>query len=188
MSTQYLLPCPKCPPGTFVVVDAQQAGLTVQCTCGAELQAPTLRGLRQLARAEERAAAPSSDWTWREAIFFLGVVMSVLTLPMYGYLYLKTPPHPSTLYAPPPTRTPDGAHIENDEIARMNVEQLWSKWDSLKEGPDTGGEIIYILGWERQMAKHATFYYVVNGVLGAGLALSVIGGTTTLVRRSTKKS
>ena len=180
MPTKYLLPCPKCPPGVHIIIDSAQAGLMVRCQCGAEVQAPTMRGLSQLARVTEEASAAESSWTWRESLILLGVVLAVAMLPTLGFIRYKQPPHPSTFVPLPPVKTPDGRDVE-DDISRMNIEQIWDLWGALQQDLDSGEEELVIRGYERQMAKHAFYYYLADGVLALGLVLAAVGVIARIV-------
>jgi hypothetical protein len=77
MSTKYLLPC-DC--GAKLEVDATESGLTKACACGALLQVPTLRGLRQLEVVAADQAPPPSTWGTLQRGITVGTVIAVLGL------------------------------------------------------------------------------------------------------------
>jgi hypothetical protein len=82
MSAQYLLPC-SC--GQKVRVEPAQAGGQVACACGANLNVPTLRGLKQLeiAPPDEAAVRRSAGRQWgpvRGAMFSIGLLVVVISL------------------------------------------------------------------------------------------------------------
>jgi len=87
MSEQYLLPC-TC--GQKTVVTARQAGETLQCECGRDLAAPTIRGLRNLERVgDDELDRPL--WSVRQGVIFIGSVLTVTALVFAGYLWLNFP-------------------------------------------------------------------------------------------------
>ncbi len=76
MRAKYLLPC-SC--GEKIAVEAAQAGQTVRCACGAELEVPTMSGISALETLEPEAEAgpsrPESGWGRREAWILAGAVV-----------------------------------------------------------------------------------------------------------------
>jgi hypothetical protein len=118
---KYLLPC-NC--GQKAEVDSSQAGLTIQCGCGAALEVPTMRGLSQLQVVE--AASPSetagSAWGPGQGLIFLGIVIGLGGLLALG-LVLQTRPqwrvHPEQI----------DIHVD-----KLSVEQLWQHWLELHKG------------------------------------------------------
>lgn len=182
MTTKYLLPCPKCRPGTHVEIDASQSGLTVNCTCGAELLVPTLRGIKELERVERISPAERpSTWTWRQSMVLLGAAVAAATVPLFAYVWDKRPPHPSTWAQ---TALEDAG----SEIDSMSPDQLFGFWELLRTGPDVGDdELLVIQKWERLNAENLKRVYMVLGVTGLGLALAAIGGTAALLQKAGRK-
>jgi hypothetical protein len=91
----YLLPC-RC--GQSVAVSTSMAGESVRCACGAELQVPTLRGLRQLAQADKGGidqAPRTRGWTDRNRATFVLVVAALLSCLVAADLALRMPPEPT---------------------------------------------------------------------------------------------
>ena len=69
MTTQYLLPC-SC--GAKLTVQRSQAGENVTCGCGATVEVPTMRGLRQFEQVE--IADAKAGWTRMQgALYVLGI-------------------------------------------------------------------------------------------------------------------
>ncbi|MCY2995556.1 MAG: hypothetical protein NTY19_48045 [Planctomycetota bacterium] len=85
---QYLLPCGAC--GEKHVIEPRQAGRKISCGCGAVLEVPSLRGIRELAHTEptkKRRGGP----TWSPArgiIFVVGMLVAVIGLLVAGYALL----------------------------------------------------------------------------------------------------
>jgi hypothetical protein len=82
------LPC-QC--GREVVVTRAQAGGTVTCECGAELNVPTLRGLAELRPAPVVAGAGRSNWDDRHRVGFLLALGAISCLLVAGYLWASLP-------------------------------------------------------------------------------------------------
>jgi hypothetical protein len=84
MSQQYLLPC-AC--GQSVRVGNAQAGATVSCSCGKTLAVPTLRGLRQLERVpQEAAAAKRLHWSpVHGTVFAAALVLATVGICFLAY-------------------------------------------------------------------------------------------------------
>lgn len=78
MSPKHLLPC-SC--GNQIPVDLPQAGSRVRCTCGAELEVPTLLGLKRLTRADHDATTDAKTkpvWGTRQRLVFFGAILTVV--------------------------------------------------------------------------------------------------------------
>lgn len=88
----YLLPCTTC--GNKTVVSTAQAGETIRCDCGADLQVPTMRGLSELepAAATTGAARRRGAWEDRHRGAFLLVLAAIGCLGVAGYLWYTMPP------------------------------------------------------------------------------------------------
>ena len=86
----YLLPC-SC--GEQSVVSTAQAGGTIRCACGAELQVPTMRGLRELEPLEPRSAAAGRAVTWddQHRVAFLLALGALTCLGVAIYLWTLLP-------------------------------------------------------------------------------------------------
>jgi len=87
---EYLLPC-SC--GEQSVVSTAQAGGTIRCACGAELQVPTMRGLRELEPLEPSSAAagrgvPGAD---QPRVAFLLALGALTCLGVAIYLWASLP-------------------------------------------------------------------------------------------------
>jgi hypothetical protein len=96
--SNFQLPC-DC--GRSVSVTTSQAGQTVSCPCGAQLEVPTLRGLQSLPRADATAAAKRrARWENRQRAIFSLTLISLSALLLGGYLWVNVP-------APPRQATPE---------------------------------------------------------------------------------
>lgn len=75
--TKRLLPCAFC--GKEAEVDSTQAGLQIKCACGADLDVPTMRGLKDLRPAAVQPTAPSrAKWEPWNGLLFVSAVIIVI--------------------------------------------------------------------------------------------------------------
>ncbi len=88
MSQKYLLSCASC--GTAHTIETAQAGETIRCDCGANLDVPTLRGIRGLPLAPDDAP-PESTWQPGYGLMFLGGLAIVFGLVVQAYLGATAP-------------------------------------------------------------------------------------------------
>lgn len=88
--TDYLLPC-SC--GERLRVSTRQAGEAVRCTCGTQLEVPTLRHLNQLEPVDAPTAGGPA-WGDRQRVAFVVSVITLAALCVVGYLALNLPRDP----------------------------------------------------------------------------------------------
>jgi hypothetical protein len=91
--SSYLLPC-SC--GQHVPVSIVQAGQSVRCACGAQLQVPSLRDLRALANVETSGGTPTRThrlrtWDDRHRLAFLLCLAALCGLAISAYWALRLP-------------------------------------------------------------------------------------------------
>ena len=86
MTTRYLLPC-KC--GENLQVDASEAGLTLTCVCGAQLEAPTLRGLTKLQKVVVLDPPAKEVWGGRQRGIVIGTLVALLGFSLGLYWTMK---------------------------------------------------------------------------------------------------
>ena len=117
MRTKYLLPC-SC--GRKIPVEAIQAGQTVRCTCGAELEIPTMKAVTSLEPAEPASTArkgrSTSTWGAREGRILLAAVITASALGLAAYLQWTQP------------RLAD--------VQSLSPLQTWAAWQELRLGAD----------------------------------------------------
>ena len=157
--SEYLLPC-SC--GQKVPVSARHAGQTVRCTCGAELDVPTLRGLRELETAGSPTVSARRAWGNRQRVVFLLAVASLVAFAVAGFLALRIPPK----IEPPPA-------IEINQESPMT--QVFAAYDELKRGLGVAPPALNL--YERQAAQRREM--LMWGVRIA-LALGGIGAVATV--------
>ncbi len=78
----YLVPCPKC--GKQLAVELGMSGETLRCECGAPVEVPKLRVLRDMPRTDEVDEGPG--WTWRHGVLVLGAMLAAFGISMGLYL------------------------------------------------------------------------------------------------------
>jgi hypothetical protein len=90
--SEYLLNC-SC--GQKVSVSKRQAGHSVRCSCGNELEVPTLRALAELERADAGASpAATRAWNDRQRLAFVLAAGSLGIGLLAGYFAVRLPPMP----------------------------------------------------------------------------------------------
>ncbi|MCL6504384.1 MAG: hypothetical protein K6T86_17015 [Pirellulales bacterium] len=165
MTQKYLLPC-GC--GSKLEVDRSQCGLTLVCTCGAQLVVPTLRGLQDLEPAAAGdAPSPTAPrrWSRGQGLIFLGCVLLLASGVGEGALWLMRPKPPRF----------EWSHEENlKELDARRLTQLWDLWDLLRKGLEEGGEFEPVTQYRQQLAKHQVFVWtlVLPAALGVLLLLA----------------
>jgi len=156
MTTRYLLPC-TC--GNQNPVDAGKAGQAIKCACGAVLEVPTMRGLGQLARAEEPAAAPT--WGMRQGLVFIGLIIAVLGFGYGGYLYTTLPEVDYDRL---------NAYIDQ-EVEQYTVKTSLAVWESLKNGmPQADTFISAAINNEVRAKTNRITFSILAGVVGLLIA------------------
>jgi hypothetical protein len=170
MRTQYLLPC-SC--GEKVAVETSQAGDRARCRCGAELDVPSMRGLRELETATpEEPSTPSraeSEWGLRQGLILTGVLLIVFSLPPAGFLYSVLPERPVFDMR---------ANIEANQqnIDEMNVVETWMVWreDMLGRGLRQYPNAV-VEAYEARRGAILPWIFLSLGVAALGLIVAVAG-------------
>ena len=103
MTVAYLLPC-SC--GSEVAVERAQAGGSVRCACGHEIDVPPLGALMSLRSVGDAAGAPESDvrGAWKRTSFLLLLVGALVVggaMARVAFLYAEQPRLPSLDRAKP---------------------------------------------------------------------------------------
>jgi hypothetical protein len=119
VSQRYLVPCPSC--GKQLPVSASQAGQSVACVCGASVEAPTLRRLRELPAAPDALPAVRR-WGARQGIVTAGIAAAAVALGLAGYL-TAIAPSPEA-----PFRAADFQELITPRIDEVTPAQAWSMW------------------------------------------------------------
>lgn len=124
MAGKHLVPC-DC--GNQVPAAVHQAGSTVACECGKQVQVPQLRKLRQLPLADDQPADVAPGWSARQAATLGGVVVTAGLL--LWALYLRS-------VEPEPLLFPERRHAESVEHMMETATPLWF-WQWWRDSRDS---------------------------------------------------
>ena len=115
----YLLPC-SC--GKTVLVEMGQAGGRVTCSCGTQLEVPTLRQLRHLpqqqAVGQPRAA---SNWGTRQGWIAASLIAIVILVGWSAWSWWREPSQPKFVAA-------DYMEIIDKHLKDMKPAEAWNRW------------------------------------------------------------
>ncbi len=162
MSERYLLPC-RC--GQQITVEPRQAGETVVCGCGQQLQVPRLREVMALEPAPAESAPPPSAavWGWRQMIRLIGVILLAASLVIGGVLFLNRPVSQSQRRSPEQLKR--YAH-------KLTPLETWGHWEWAKKGVDRRVDLQYA----RKMTSFRIWLGATAalGLIGAGLIITSV--------------
>jgi hypothetical protein len=156
----FLLSCPTC--GRKLEVTTADADQRMPCECGAQVQVPTVRGLRQLQEIPQAAA--TSSWTMAHSVVFLGALIAVAGLAFGAFLQLRAADVlPNTAFA--------------DDIRTMTPVETWELWSNfLRHGigwrPRSGPQQQAAFRDYEDLRRWALLLYCVGG---AGVLLAAFG-------------
>ena len=127
MSLKYALTC-AC--SQVAPVEVGQAGGTVSCTaCGAVLEVPKLRELRQLSELQSSDAPPRASWSPVQGSLFVSGLLAIviaagaaLYTSNYRMKYDATRPDPSSFRF----------QYDLQDIPLIDSWQLWKKFETMK--------------------------------------------------------
>jgi len=126
MTARYQLEC-SC--GAKVAVDVSQAGERIDCVCGAALDVPTMRELRQRQRVVADTEVVPRPWGPRQAAMLLGLAIAVLSAAVMGRLWFKRP-------VAPDLNTPAAIRQLDAQMQAVTPLQSWVIWQDglLRDG------------------------------------------------------
>ena len=163
MSVRYRLPC-KC--GQTVLVERSQAGLSVNCSCGTQLEVPTIRGLAQLELVQ--SAPDKLGWTAQYGLLLIGALIAVVAGSAAAWRVTRLPADPYS------ERQIDLAMYKMAaEIDGMSPGKVLEAWQEFRCGvyvEDDRPERNYRAG----RAAYQRWNWVLAGVAAAGLLFCVI--------------
>ena len=158
----YLLPCPQC--RSKLSVTTGEAGGQVRCNCGATVDVPTVRGLRELAVVTE-SAEPQSRWTTRHSVTFMGGVLIVagIAAGLALHVYAESV-RPIQTFA--------------DKVQHMSPAETWELWThyfqlgigtwQVDEGPTQKID-------RRRYHSFKNFEWISFGIAGVGAVIALVG-------------
>jgi len=158
MSNTRLLPC-SC--GRKVPVRPSQAGQTVRCECGAELQVPTWREIVALEPASpEPPGKTAGAWGWPERLLLLGLAGLVVAVALCAYLLVTRP------------REFTAADIRRlvEPFSPAATRRAWQK--VLRRGLDPCADDA---SWEQVMARFRLQMGFTAGLAAVAFVLVVVG-------------
>ncbi len=152
--SRYLLPC-TC--GRQVVVTPSEAGNRVTCSCGAVLDVPTLRAMRQLPVAETAAEAPAvpspaSRWNAAAALVLLGAVVVLIGVGLCVYFWSHRP--------------------RPVDVDSLRPADTWYLWQQLRQMPRRTAQHDL---WIRVHQVYRLWMTLAFAVVALGGALVVVG-------------
>jgi hypothetical protein len=166
MSARYYLACSSC--GHRLVVEPAQAGETLDCACGAKVEAPTLVGLKKLPPVKELAEEePPPRWSVTQTVIFtvgLLLTLALLTFMAYAaYRWLSITDTEKPVF--------DSIRIEGVVIGPHaedeGLEKVHYYWTLLaRELPEHPPEYAYV----RNRAEASTWFWATVGGLLAAIA------------------
>lgn len=123
MATKYLLEC-SC--GKKVPVVSSQADQTVRCSCGLELQVPTLLKLRHLESIEETPTRADMAESWGVAQMLMTICVLMLLLAVGWLIYVAAFTQPLT-----PKDFSSEEQVER-AIGKMSLLDTFKVWSVLR--------------------------------------------------------
>jgi hypothetical protein len=169
MATKYRLPCHE---DAFVAVDASQAGLSVTCPCGKEVQVPTWSELSRLDRVEAalddkstgRGADAPSTWSPQKGLIFLGALILIASAASATYWWV-TMPRKEPIFV-----NYDGIREHTESLT---LTDSMKEWDELRKGMPEG-ELPPMRMYFAMQETHGRWTYVslAGCVVGAALCLT----------------
>jgi hypothetical protein len=163
MSVRYRLPC-SC--GQTVLVERSQAGLSVACSCGKQLEVPTIRGLAQLDTVQ--SAPDQLGWTAQYGLLLIGVLIALFAAGTAGWRVVKQGPDLFSESSIDATMKEHFAQIE--KMPPGDVVLLWQSLRNLPYMEDTQAKKQYYI--EREANQR--WSWVLAGIAAAGVLFCVI--------------
>ena len=161
---KYLLPCEHC--GEKTPIEASQAGREIVCKCGAALQVPSFRAVRELEPFDEPQAPRRRTWNpVRGALFAAGLIIVVLGLLIAagggrGLAQLDT--------TKPPTQDLHELLSEMDTMKPVNAWEVWVDMRDKGLGPYFPPPYLQAQVWAKRY----------RGMLIVGLVVIALGAAT----------
>ena len=148
-------------------VEIRQAGDTVLCECGASLEVPTLRELREYASVPMETE-PESARTWqpRHGLALLGFFVALLVaIPGFVFwAHQPDPPRIDELISP---------QVIQDSIEQMTVMETWYEWRAALELGLVQEASPHMIAYRKQIRTLRGRMALCFGVAGLAIILSI---------------
>jgi len=173
MAARYLLPC-EC--GNTTPVDMSQAGGSVLCGCGKQLEVPSLRAIRELPRLSEAADVHKYQWNPAAGMTFVsGVVIAFVGAGVALAMHLNSLVVPEL-----PSEEMVAAWV--GEVDNATPEELFQIWNSARhDGLGEHGDSPFIQA--RMVSKRLAMYRNM-GLIVVASGLAFAGSSIFLRRKS----
>lgn len=175
MASEYYLPCPRC--GVESKVGARSAGERLRCSCGAALDVPTLRDLRQLRPADDPATAAAAGWDRRKSLMFLGAVVTLFALVVAGFAYRRV-----RFERPPLTISAQSIADDAEHVQKLSPFEAVVTWSNSRNGPYLMVEAVQP---DQDNLKSTAQALLAASVLGAAIGLALLLGALFFMPSST---
>ena len=147
-------------------MERSQAGLAVNCTCGAKLEVPTIRGLTRLETVE--TASKPGAWTTQHGLILIGMLIALVAGGAAVYRVAKLP---RDLYG----KASLDAFMQQKaaEIDRWTPGEVVEAWQQFRGGPyieDPEEEKQYYA----RRAEYTRWTWVLAAIAAAGLLFVVL--------------
>jgi len=172
---KYLLTC-EC--GKMVPVDVGQAGGRATCSCGAQLDVPALRNLRNLPLSKEDVGQSRAPWSARQGITAAGLILAALLAAYAAWDRFTEPTVP----------TFDPHHritSVNQGLEKMTPLQSWQLWVQVYRPLAKSGFAVFEHPQAKAIEQHIAHRHVVQTVLLALAALCALFALSTAFWPST---
>jgi len=156
-----------CTCGVKRLIESSQAGERLACSaCGADLDVPTLRRLRDLPVAEEVAPGSRLEFTWtplRGGVFLTGILITVISVASMLMLTVTGLNESAVANVQP------NEELGFKDLADLTPQEAWLEWQTLRRLPPRRIAM-------RQRSEFPWEYYrqIAGGFALAGVAISVL--------------
>lgn len=168
--SKYLLTC-EC--GKKIPVDVGQAGGSVSCSCGAQVDVPALRNLRHLPLAEPDVEKPRAAWNASKGFTAAGLIVAVL---LAGYALWDRFTEPTVPKFDPDYRI----STVNEGLEKMAPAEAWQLWVQVYQPLAKSGFAVFEHPHAEAIGQHIgrrrsmqTMLFIAAAV-SAGVALAAV--------------
>ena len=160
----YRVPCSECQ--NIVEVTVAQAGSSIACKCGAQIEIPTMRELRAMVTEEPTATTKKvarRGWSQTQGVLFS---IGLLTAAIAAFSSLWVVNKKNRLPTEPPI-------LQHQDVSKYSMEDLWKGWIEISESDLSTRRRPMYLDARDQSETLNIVLYVALGATGLGLALAL---------------